>query len=181
MPGILTEVGSMSLEAESQLLATPAGYRAAATGVFDGIVSYLADRPLSARIDALVPGGAAGVQPTAVPGDGPPFWPAVAPTDGSMTLRLTNTGTAAWPIGMQLRGGWEATQMPYLAAPPAGMTPLAGSIPALQPGESVELPVTLPVAPSGGRAVVWVALFGPDAAPLSVKGIPPLQLGNGPG
>lgn len=178
MPGILTEVGSMSLEAESELLATPAGYQAAAKGIFDGIASYLAARPLAARIDALVPGGAAGEQPTAVAGDGPPFWPALAPAGGALQLRLTNTGGEAWPAGMQLQAGWSATTMPYLAVAPASLVPLDAGVPALKPGESVELTVTLPVQQGTGRQVVWVTLVGPDGVPLTQLGTPPLQLGN---
>jgi N-acetylmuramoyl-L-alanine amidase len=178
MPGILTEVGSISLKAEAELLATPAGYADAAKGIYDGIVRYLADRPLAARIDALVPGGSAGVQPTAVPGDGPPFWPAVAPADGAMTLRLTNTGSAVWPSGLVLAAGWGATDMPYLATAPDTLQPLAGDVPALGPGESVEVPVTLPSGTGSGRQVAWITLLGPDGTALTTIGCPPLQLGS---
>ncbi len=170
MPGILSEVGSMSLEAESQLLATPAGYQAVAHGIFDGIARYLAARPLAARIDALVPGGAAGTQPSAVPGDGPPFWPPVAPANGQLTVRLTNTGSDPWPAGMRLAAGWGATTMPYLAAAPDGLAPLDATLPALAPGESVELPVTLPAAPAGSRAVAWITLLDPSGTSLSASG-----------
>ncbi len=181
MPGILTEVGSMSLKAESELLASPAGYQAAAKGIFDGIGQYLAARPLAARIDALVPGGAAGAQPTAVAGDGPPFWPAVAPADGHLTTRLTNTGSAAWPSAMRLVAGWGATSMPYLASAPADLASLDATVPALKPGESVELPVALPAAPTPGRQVAWITLAAPDGTPLTRAGVPPLQLANGAG
>jgi len=178
MPAILTEVGSMSLEAESELLSGQAGYDAAARGIFDGIAAYLRNRPLAARIDALIPDGAAGAQPTAVPGNGPPFWPAVAPSDGALSLRLTNTGSSAWPAGLRLVAGWAATDMPYLAAAPDGLAPLDPEIPALQPGESVELPVTLPAPAGDGRQVVWIALDGPDGTSLTASGSAALQLGN---
>ncbi len=178
MPGILTEVGSMSLEAESQLLATPAGYQAVAAGIFDGIGRYLASRSLAARIDALIPGGEAGAQPTAVPGDGPPFWPPVAPASGQLTVRLVNTGNDPWPAGMRVAAGWGTTPMPYLAAAPDGLAPLDIPVPALKPGESVELPVTLPPAPTGGRAVVWITLVDPAGTPISASGSTPLQLGS---
>jgi len=178
MPAILTEVGSMSLEAESELLSGQAGYDAAARGIFDGIAAYLRNRPLAARIDALIPDGAAGAQPTAVPGNGPPFWPAVAPSDGALSLRLTNTGSSAWPAGLRLVAGWAATDMPYLAAAPDGLAPLDPEIPALQPGESVELPVTLPAPAGDGRQVVWIALDGPDGTALTASGSAALQLGN---
>ncbi len=178
MPAILTEVGSMSLEAESELLSGQAGYDAAAKGIFDGIAAYLRDRPLAARIDALIPDGAASAQPTAVPGSGPPFWPAVAPSDGALSLRLTNTGSSAWPAGMRLVAGWAAADMPYLAAAPDGLTPLDPEVPALQPGESVELPVTLPAPVGAGRQVAWITLDGPDGTPLTASGSPALQLGN---
>ncbi len=176
MPAILTEVGSMSLEVESQLLATPAGYQAAARGIFDGIGRYLAARPVAARIDALVPGGAAGTQPTAVAGDGPPFWPPVAPADRQLTVRVVNTGIDPWPAGMRLAAAWGATAMPYLAAAPEGLAPLDATLPALGPGESVEVPIVLPAVPAGGRAVAWVTLIGADGTPVSATGSAPLQL-----
>src|SRR5207244_10784154 len=50
MPAILSEVGSVSLKAESELLATPTGREAAATGVYYGIVEYLHLRPLTERL-----------------------------------------------------------------------------------------------------------------------------------
>ncbi len=178
MPGILSEVGSISLEAESELLATPAGYQAVAQGIFDGIAQYLASRTLAARIDALLPGSVVGTQPTVVPGDGPPFWPPVAPAQGTLPVRLTNTGSTAWPSGMQLEAGWGATPMPYLAAAPGSLAALDVTVPALGPGESVELTVNLPAAPAGGRQVAWITLVTSDGTPLTASGSAPLQLGS---
>jgi len=68
--------------------------------------------------------------------------------------------------------------MPYLAAAPDGLTPLDPEVPALQPGESVELPVTLPAPAGDGRQVAWISLDGADGTPLSASGSPALQLGN---
>jgi hypothetical protein len=58
------------------------------------------------------------------------------------------------------------------------MAPLAGSVPVLKPGESVELSVALPAAPAGDRQVAWITLVGPDGVPLTQLGSPALQLGS---
>ena len=174
MPAILSEVGSVSLEAESALLATDRGREAAAQGVFDGIAAYFAQRPLAARIDPVLPGGAAG-PPVAVSGSGPPFWPPVLPDGGTLTVRLINTGTAAWPAGMRVVAGWGATTAPYLATTPKSVSPLEATIPTLAPGASVELPITL-TTPPAGRQVAWITLLAPDGTALTQSGSPPLQL-----
>ena len=176
MPAILSEVGSVSLKAESELLATPTGREAAATGVYNGIVDYLHQRPLAARIDALVPGGAAGTLPEAVPGTGPPFWPPVLPPGGSVTMRLTNTGTSSWPAGVRLVSGWQASPNPYLAAAPAHLQPADVEVPPLKPGESVELSFQLAVPSSSARQVAWITLITADGTGFSSSGSPPIQL-----
>jgi N-acetylmuramoyl-L-alanine amidase len=173
MPAILAEVGSVSLEAEAERLATDAGRAAAAKGVYDGIASFLADRQLAARIDALIPGGEAGHQPDAVAGSGPLFWAPVL-GGGQLNVRLTNTGAAAWPSGMALAAGWVASQMPYLAAAPP-LTRLDTTVPALDPGASVELAVALPAAGSG-RQIAWITLLDATGAPLTERGVAALQL-----
>ena len=153
MPVALAEVGSITLRAEHDLLATADGQEAVATGLFDGLVSYFADRPLAARIAlAEAPPGAL---PRPVGGTGPPFWPPVIEPPG-VRLRLTNTGTASWPPDTRLAAGWERTDQPYLRAEPASLTPLA-DVPSLAPGESVVVDVTLQ-APPAGRAVAWISL-----------------------
>jgi N-acetylmuramoyl-L-alanine amidase len=177
MPAILTEVGSVSLEAESQLLATAAGYQAAARGIFDGIAAYLADRPLAGRLELVPASGSAALgAPTAVDGNGPPFWPEVVPS-GTTLIRLVNTGSAPWPADMQLAAGWAATSMPYLAAAPKTLSPVA-SVPPLDPGASVELSVTLPQPASSGRQVCWLTLLEADGTPLTRRGSAPLQVAN---
>ena len=178
MPAILSEVGSVSLKAESELLATGAGREAAAAGVYDGIADYLQQRQLAARIDALVPGGSAGAAPTAVPGEGPPFWAPVLPGNGPVTLRLTNTGMAGWPEGMHLAAAWQASQGPYLAVAPPKLAPMATVVPALEPGESVELTVPLQVPAPSGRQVAWITLLSAGGTALTSSGSPPIQLAN---
>jgi N-acetylmuramoyl-L-alanine amidase len=178
MPAILSEVGSVSLKAESELLAMSAGREAAATGVFDGIADYLQQRQLAARIDALVPGGSAGIQPQAIPGKGPPFWAPVAPAGASVTLRLTNTGMASWPAGLHLEAAWQASSSPYLSTAPSHLAPMEVDVPALKPGESVDLSVPLQVPSATSRQVAWITLVGADGTPLTSSGSPPLQLAN---
>jgi N-acetylmuramoyl-L-alanine amidase len=180
MPAILSEVGSLSLKAEGELLATPAGQQAAAKGVYNGIAAYLADRQLAGRIDAEVPGGAAGTVPAPAAGTGPPFWaPVLAPAASGayhFNLRLVNTGMGAWPSGMQIVAGWGASSGPYLAAAPPRLDALVGAVPALRPGESVRMPVTVDVASGDGRHVLWITLRMPSGQIFSGLGQPALEL-----
>jgi N-acetylmuramoyl-L-alanine amidase len=182
MPAILTEAGSITLAAEAELLLSPDGQAAVAQGIAGALAAYLGARPMAARYDLLAPGGAAGVAPTAVAGEGPPYWPPALDsrtlTTGT-TIRLTNTGTAAWPSGLQLQAGWAASGDPYLRAAPDDLDTLELEIPALGPGESVEL--RLPLAPPSGaaRQVAWIGLATP-AASLADLGSPALQFATDP-
>lgn len=178
MPGVLTEVGSITLAAEHDLLGTPVGQAAAAAGIFAGLAGYLADRPTAARYDALIPGGTAGGVAEAVDGLGPPYWASaldgLALPDG-LPIRLTNTGTEAWPAGLELLGGWSATDQPYLRSAPEALESLGVVVPPLAPGESVELRVTLAIPDIAGRQVLWVTLAGASGRWTDL-GVPPLQL-----
>jgi N-acetylmuramoyl-L-alanine amidase len=180
LPAVLAEVGSMSLEAESELLAIPRGRRAVATGLYEGIRTWLADRALGVRYDALVDGGEAATVPPASPGEGPPYWAAAMDASGGGTLpiRITNTGNRPWPSGLQLLAGWEASSAPYLAEPPDELTPADVEVPALEPGESVTLDLALE-APSGERHLAWITLAGADGVPFTDFGSPALQVASG--
>lgn len=178
-PGILSEVGSISLPAEHEMLVNPQGQEMVARGIEHGLAEYFADRPLAVRYDALVPGGEAGVSPVTAPGAGPPFratsLPAVTSGGISLPLRLTNTGTADWPSGLRLLAGWQVSQAPYLAAAPAGLRPLNVAVPRLAPGESLELTVSLPAPDGSDRQLLWLTLAD-GTHPLSDAGSPALQL-----
>lgn len=171
MPVVLAEVGSISLRAEHDLLASAEGQEAVASGLFGGLAAFFGERELGGRIGLADEGSS---EPIAVDGDGPPFWPRTAPDD-PVRLRLTNTGTTAWESGLQLVAGWEETDQPYLAFAPE-LTPLDVEVPALAPGESVVVEATLPVAPSA-RAVVWISLRV-EGETLADHGSPPLQLSS---
>ena len=70
------------------------------------------------------------------------FWAPVAPA-GPLTVRLTNTGTDPWPADLTLLGGSEESDQPYLRVPPDALEPLLDeALPALAPGESVDVVVT---------------------------------------
>jgi N-acetylmuramoyl-L-alanine amidase len=178
MPGALTEVGSINLAAEQDLLGSPAGQAAAAQGIEKGLAAYFSDRMRSVRYDALLPGGAGGSVPDPVAGLGPPFW---IPTlvRGTLTsglpIRLTNTGRQAWPAGLSLLAGWGATEQPYLRQPPQGLQRLDLQVPPLAPGEAVELRLPLTAPASTGRSVLWLSLADADGA-WTALGSPPLQL-----
>jgi N-acetylmuramoyl-L-alanine amidase len=178
MPGVLAEVGSMSLAAEADLLATPDAQQAIARALVDALAAWFADRFLAARLDLLAPGGLAGLPPEVAPGEGPMYWPMVVGDPGRAGIRVTNTGSDAWPAGVQLLAGWAATAEPYLARPPQ-LAPLDVEVPALAPGESVDLELRLPDPPSGVRAVAWITVRVGNAV-LSDLGAPALQLDTGP-
>ncbi|HLE89234.1 MAG TPA: N-acetylmuramoyl-L-alanine amidase, partial [Candidatus Limnocylindria bacterium] len=180
MPGVLTEVGSITLAAEHDLLGTAVGQAAAAEGIFDGLVAYLADRPIGVRYDALIPGGTAGGVAEAVDGLGPPHW--AVSLDGlklpdGLPVRLTNTGTEMWPTGLQLTGGWSVTDQPYLRVAPDALESFGVAVPPLAPGESVELHVTLAIPDIAARQVLWITLADASGA-WTDRGLPPLQLAS---
>lgn len=182
MPGVLAEVGSMSLEAEAELLATAQGQQAIAAGLADALAAWFDERELGVRMDVDLPGGRAGEAPTTRTGTGPPYWATVLPAEvdppGGLLLTLTNTGQQAWPDGSQLVAGWEITDEPYLARPPA-LAPVGTPVPPLAPGESVVVEVRLPDPPRGGRAVAWITLRTGNTD-LADLGLPALQLATGP-
>ncbi|MGI8930653.1 MAG: N-acetylmuramoyl-L-alanine amidase family protein [Candidatus Limnocylindria bacterium] len=171
MPAVLSEVGSITVRAEHDLLASAEGQQAAATGLFHGIARWFADRPLAARI--ALADVAAGAVPEVVGGTGPPFWASVV-EGTSVELQLTNSGTASWPSGGRLLAGWEATDQPYLRAAPLSVSALDLEVPELAPGESVNLHVVLP-QPPGGRAVAWISLKVGERI-LADEGLPALQV-----
>jgi N-acetylmuramoyl-L-alanine amidase len=175
MPSILTEVGSITLRAEQDLLSSADGQRAAAEGIFAGLTRLFADRPLAVSylLPELAP--APGTVSSPVDGDGPPYWLPQAAA-GELSVRLTNTGNQAWPAGLQLVGGWEASDQPYLRLPPASLEPMGEPVPALAPGEAIDVQITLPAATA--RAVAWIGLAG-EEGPLSDLGSPPLQVAFG--
>jgi len=173
MPVVLVEVGSITLRGEHDLLASNDGQDAVAAGLFDGLAAYFANRQLAARIGlADVPPGN---PPEAVVSDGPPFWPAIVP-DGSVNLRLTNTGVADWLPDMELVAGWAPSEQPYLAQAPGDLQRLPVEVPALKPGESMMISVELPPAPAD-RALAWISLWS-DGATLADRGSPALQLSS---
>ena len=180
MPAILTEVGSVTLAAEHDLLLSPEGQSAAAQGIANGLDRYFADRPLAVRFDALVPGGEAGRMPTAVGEGGPPFWATaigLPELSHGIPVRLTNTGTDAWPAGLRVRSGWQPSDEPYLRQPPDVVGDLGIEIPPLAPGESVVVIVNEEV-PAGGAGLLWITLANGDAT-FSDLGSAPLQLRTG--
>ena len=172
MPGILSEVGSITQRDEHDLLASAEGQAAIADGVFQGLAAWFRGRGLAARI--AVADAPVGATPPLVDGDGPPFWaPLVG--DGSLLLRVTNTGTEPLPVGGRLVAGWEVTDLPYLPAAPDAVQEIGAELPALAPGESVLVQADVPASPDGGRAVAWISLLS-GSTTLADVGSPALQL-----
>lgn len=173
MPVVLSEVGSITLREEHDLLASDEGQAAIAQGIVDGLGAWFETRAVAARIglaDVL-----AGTPPDAVPGDGPPFWAPVVEVTAPLRLRLTNTGADAWPSGTALVAGWATSDAPYLRQEPEQLEALDVEVPALEPGASVELEVQLPPAPGGGRALAWISLSD-GSATFADLGAPALQV-----
>jgi N-acetylmuramoyl-L-alanine amidase len=171
MPTVLAEVGSITLRAEHDLLASAAGQEAVAAGLFDGLVQFFAQRDHAARIG--VEGELVARTPAAVEGDGPPFWaPVIA--DDRFRVRVTNTGHTAIPAGARLVAGWSVTADPYLAAAPLDLAPVSRPLPELKPGASVTIDLQLE-PPSGERALAWISLES-DSVRFDQLGSPALQV-----
>ena len=172
MPAVLSEVGSITLRTEQDLLVTQAGQAAVADGMFEAIRDYFSERPLAARIElADVERGRV---PTATAGSGPPYWARIA--NGGASLRLTNTGTDRWPEGIEIVLGWEESDDPYLPAAPESLEPVDVDIPELEPGEAIELDIPLDT-PADGRHIAWLTLRA-GALTLADLGSPALQLAS---
>jgi N-acetylmuramoyl-L-alanine amidase len=178
MPAVLAEVGSMSLAAEADLLATTDAQQVIAGALVDALAAWFADRSLAVRLDLLAPGGSAGLPPVVEPGDGPMYWPLVVDDPVPGGIRVTNTGSDSWPADVQLLAGWARTAEPYLARPPQ-LAPLDVEVPALAPGESVDLELRMPDPPSGVLSVAWITVQAGTTV-FSDLGVPPLQLAIGP-
>lgn len=178
MPAILSEVGSINLPAEQDLLLSAEGQRAVAQGIVDALAGYFADRQLAVRYDVEIPSGGAGIVPDPAAGNGPPFWVPelrAAGAGGGLSVRLTNTGSAAWPDDLALAVGWAPSEGPLLRRAPDDLAAVPVAIPALAPGEAVELALPLELPSGSGRQVAWITLVGPDG-PLTEIGSPPLQI-----
>ncbi len=176
MPGVLAEVGSMSLAAEADLLATAEGQEAIADALLEALVAWFDGRGHAARFDLEVPGGAAGRVPEVVPGTGPPFWAVAVDDPAGLRLRLTNTGPTTWPADVSLLLGWSSSADPYLARPPE-LDPLPADVPPLAPGESVVLVLDVPSPPAADRSVAWLTLEI-DGMVLADTGNPALQFAS---
>jgi N-acetylmuramoyl-L-alanine amidase len=170
MPGVLSEVGSITLRDEQDLLSDAAGQMAAASGLYDGIARYLAEREIAVRYD--LPGTTEPVPP----GDGPLQEAWILPDD-DVELILTNRGTEAWPANLQLVAGWQASELPYLASAPERLEELPVEVPSLAPGESVRLVIPLQAPPGAERQIAWISLSGPTAT-WAELGSPPAQAAN---
>lgn len=170
MPSTLTEVGSISLRAEQDLLVSGEGQAAVGEGVYRGIRDYLAARSQAVRYDAPQ----ATEAPPAV--DGALDQARILP-GGELELVLTNRGTDGWPAGLELVAGWEASELPYLPSAPGQLQALDVDVPSLEPGESVRLAVTLPIPDAAERQVAWITLRGPRGSYADL-GSPALQLAS---
>ena len=173
MPTVLSEVGSITLRDEHDLLASAAGQDAVAGGLFEGLVAFFGQRERAVRIG--LEEMAVGAVPTPVAGDGPPYLAWQAPDLGTWRIRVTNTGNDPLTAGSRLVAGWETSDAPYLYLPPAELVEVGAPLPALAPGESVVVGVELPDPPQPGRALAWISLMT-GAATLADHGSPALQL-----
>jgi N-acetylmuramoyl-L-alanine amidase len=178
MPAVLAEVGSLTLAAEHDLLASPDGQAAAADGIYRALVAYFGGRAQAVRYSVPAVEPTVGSAPQPIDGDGPQFWIADLPADveeAGLAVVLTNTGTQPWEDDLAILAGWGATDQPFLRVPPV-LEALPAQVPALAPGESVEL--HLPIEPPSDRSsrqVAWITLSGRGGT-FADLGSPPLQL-----
>ena len=173
MPAILSEIGSITLRAEHDLLASPDGQAAVAGGIFEGLARFFGERETAVHIG--LEEMAVGTTPTPVEGDGPPFWAWPAP-DGALRIRVTNTGTEPIAAGSRIVAGWEASDESYLYLPPAQLVEIGDPLPGLAPGESVVVVAALPEPPAAsGRAIAWISL-STGSSTFAALGSPALQL-----
>jgi len=174
MPGVLAEVGSITLRVEHDLLASEEGQEAVANALFDGLARWFAGRGPAARI--ALDGASPGSAPEPIPGDGPPFWAPAAPP-GPLTLRVTNTGTEPMEAGAVVVAGRVASDLPYLPTAPDELVAAGEPLPPLAPGQSVRVVVDLPPPDAAARSVTWISLRVGSAI-LADRGSPPLQLAD---
>jgi N-acetylmuramoyl-L-alanine amidase len=179
MPSVLTEVGSITLAAEHDLLGSPSGQGAAADGIYRALVSYFGRRGQAVRYSVPAVEPPIGSVPLPIDGDGPPVWIADLPADvedAGLAVVLTNSGTQAWEDGLTLVAGWTATDQPYLRVLPDELAALPVEVPSLAPGESVELLLPIEAPPDrSSRRVGWITLSGAGWT-FADLGSPPLQL-----
>lgn len=168
MPAVLSEVGSMTLEAEATYLNQSPGRAALADGLFDGLATWFAARPVAVSWE--VDGLARAVEARA--GHGPPFWAPVM-SGPRPRVTLTNTGAQPWPADLRLMVGWETSDAPYLRAAPT-LEALDLDVPPLAPGESVTIQMPI-AAPQRGRELAWIDLAN-GGERFSDLGSAPLQL-----
>ena len=172
MPAILSEVGSITLRAEHDLLASPDGQAAVADGAFEGLAGFFGERQAAVRIG--LEDMAVGSAPSPVEGNGPPYW-AWPASDGAWRIRITNTGTEPIAAGSRIVAGWEHSDEPYLYLPPAELVEIGEPLPALAPGESVVV-VAMPETPAlSGRSMAWISL-STGSTTFADLGSPALQL-----
>jgi N-acetylmuramoyl-L-alanine amidase len=175
MPSVLCEVASDTLAAEDQLITSASGQGRIADGLLAGLTGYFTQRPLAARIQALLPGS--GLPPRALPGEGPPFWAPDLQGVTPLGVVLTNTGHESWSDNLRVLVGWEPSSDPYLRAAPPTLARVDVAVPPLAPGESVELEVPLTVPP-GARQVAWITLSDGGSKTFADSGSPPLQVAS---
>jgi hypothetical protein len=173
MPAVLSEVGSITLRSEHDLLASPDGQDAVAQGLVDGLVRFFGAREQAVRI--ALEEMAVGQVPEPAEGSGPPYLAWSAPDAGPWRIRVTNTGTDAIAAGSRLVAGWEVSDAPYLYLAPSELTEIGQPLPALAPGESVVILAEMPAPPTGGRALAWISLTT-GSSTLASHGSPALQL-----
>ena len=134
---VLTEVGSITLRQEQNLLASPPGQAGGGGWHLHGPGTLLQQSTAGGRLHPARAAAGAGDGSAPLAGDGPMYWPPTAAGD-ELLVRLTNTGSQAWPAGLHLDGAWQATEQPYLRVPPKE----------LHPWSPIRCPPSRPASPS---------------------------------
>jgi N-acetylmuramoyl-L-alanine amidase len=160
MPAALVESLALTHPTELAMLDNSTIRSLLADAYFDGIVRWLADRPLGLRFDPV-----AGGTPSAVRvGVATPI-----------QVRVTNNGTGEVPARSAIVVGSVARKSPYDGSPSPGATIGRADLPvALPPGQSMV--VTVSVRPTTAGPALWKVDAVVEGVRTSARRVPFLQL-----
>jgi N-acetylmuramoyl-L-alanine amidase len=158
MPAALMESLALSEPTELALLMNPSARTLLTNAYFDGLVAWLAARPLGLRLDPVSSPNTARVGRTS-----------------TVQVRVTNNGTAGIPAGSAVVVGSVRRKSPYDGSPSPGTTVGRAYLrTALAPGASVVVAVA--VRPTVAGSALWKVDAVVAGVRASARRMPFLQL-----
>lgn len=166
MPGVLAETLYISNPGDRSILRSAAGRQRLAIGFYESLERYFASRTYGATYELL--GSAPGSLDEGA--------------NGTLDVRVRNTSSRAWADGgVAARLAWVPAVRWYDGTTAAGTELARLPLPALAPGESVDLsiPFTAPaaaaLAPTGGRGLLKLDLVS-GTTRFATAGVVPYQV-----